>query len=189
MSSSSVAALKLGLSLVLILGVGALPVQHVGWGLLALPVLLVIAVSAKVDVGPLLRRTARALPFLLGLAGLALFQAHGGSRFLALLTKSVVSVCTLQVLIATTPIPELIRALRRAHVPDVLCSTIALLARYLLLIADESKRMRRARAGRTLHASRWALWLALANSIGLLFVRSVQRAERVQAAMRARGGA
>ncbi|MEO6603878.1 MAG: CbiQ family ECF transporter T component [Polyangiaceae bacterium] len=189
MSSSSAVALKLGLSLALIFGVGTLPAQRVGWGLLALPVLLVIAVIAKVDVGVLLRRTARALPFMIGLAGLALFQTHGGARVLGLLTKSVVSVCTLQVLVATTPMPALIRALRRAHVPEVLCSTIALLSRYLFLIADESKRMRRARAGRTLRASRSALWRALANSIGLLFVRCVQRAERVQAAMRARGGA
>jgi cobalt/nickel transport system permease protein len=188
MSSNSAVALKLGLSLAMILGVGALPAQRAGWGLLAIPVLSVIAALAKVELRSLLRRTLKAAPFLLGLASLSLFQNHGGARFFGLFSKSLVSVCTLQLLIATTPMPELIRALRRAHVPEVLCSTVALLSRYLFLIADESKRMRRARAGRTLRASRWALWRALANSVGLLFVRSVQRAERVQAAMRARGG-
>jgi energy-coupling factor transporter transmembrane protein EcfT len=49
--------------------------------------------------------------------------------------------------------------------------------------------MRRARAGRTLRSSRLSLWRALGNSIGLLFVRTVSRAERVHAAMRSRGGA
>jgi cobalt/nickel transport system permease protein len=189
MSRSSAVALKLGLSLALILGVGAVPAQHAGWGLIALPALLAVAALAKVELGPLLRRTAKALPFLLGLATFSLFQVHGGARFFGLFSKSLVSVATLQVLIATTPMPELIRAMRRAHVPEVLCSTVALLSRYLFLIADESQRMRRARAGRTLRGSRWALWRALASSVGLLFVRSVQRAERVQAAMRARGGA
>jgi cobalt/nickel transport system permease protein len=181
--------LKLGASLALIFGVGALPAERACWGLLALPALLVVAVAAKVAPKPLLRRTVAAAPFVLGVASLALFQAHGGARFLGLLAKSSVSVCTLQVLTATTPMPELLQALRRAHVPEILRSTIALLWRYLFLIADESKRMRRARAGRTLRASRFALWRALGNSVGLLFVRSVQRAERVQAAMRARGGA
>ncbi|MES1174989.1 MAG: CbiQ family ECF transporter T component [Myxococcales bacterium] len=188
MRSSSAVALKLGLSLALIFGLGALPAERAGWGLLAIPALLVLAVLAKVELRPVLRRTLKAVPFLLGLSSLALFQAHGGLRFLGLFSKSLVSVCTLQLLIATTPVLELIRALRRAHVPEVLCSTVALLSRYLFLIADESKRMRRARAGRTLRESRWALWRALANAIGLLFVRSVQRAERVQASMRARGG-
>jgi len=188
MSSSSLVALKLGLSLALILGVGALTAERALWGLFALPVLFAIAALARVELWPLLRRIAKALPFLLGLASLALFQDRGGLRFFGLFSKSLVSVATLQVLIATTPMPELIRALRRAHVQEALCSTVALLSRYLFLIADESRRMRRARAGRTLRASRWALWRALGGSVGLLFVRSVQRAERVQAAMRARGG-
>jgi cobalt/nickel transport system permease protein len=94
----------------------------------------------------------------------------------------------LQLLARTTPISELLRALRRARVPEPLCSTISLLHRYSFVLVEESKRMRRARAGRTLHASRVALWRALGSSIGLLFVRSVSRAERVQAAIRARGG-
>jgi cobalt/nickel transport system permease protein len=189
MSRSSVVALKVGLSLALILGVGALPARYAGWGLLALPALLVIAVLFNVALPPLLRGLLKALPFLLCLSSLALFEAQGGLRFLSVFTKSLVSVGTLRVLIATTPMPELLRALRRAHVPEVLCSTVALLSRYLFLIADESRRMRRARAGRTLRESRWAVWRALGTSVGLLFVRSVQRAERVHAAMRARGGA
>jgi cobalt/nickel transport system permease protein len=189
MSRSSAVALKLGSSLALILGVGALPARRAGWGLLAIPLLLIVALACRVEFRPLLRRTLKALPFLLGLSSLSLFQARGGPQFLSIFSKSLVSVGALQLLIATTPMPELIRALRRAHVPEVFCSTLALLSRYLFLIADESKRMRRARAGRTLRESRWALWRALGSSVGLLFVRSVRRAERVQAAMRARGGA
>ncbi len=189
MSRHSVVALKLGLSLALIFWVAALPAQHAWWGLFAFPLLLAASVAAKVELKSLLRRVAKALPFLLGLVTLALFQRHGAARFWGLLVKSTVSLSTLQLLSATTPMPELIFTLRRAHVPEMLCSTIALLARYLALIADESKRMRRARAGRTFRASRCSLWRAHGRSIGLLFVRCVQRAERVQVAMRARGGA
>jgi len=182
-------ALKLGASLALILGVGALPTQRAWWGLCALPVLFALGVWAKVPVRSLILRTLSAAPFVLGVASLALFQHHGLTAFLGLLAKSTVSVSTLQLLSSTTPIAEILSVLRRARVPEVLCTTIALLHRYLFLIADESKRMRRARAGRTLRSSRWALWRQLGNSVGLLFVRAVSRAERVEAAMRARGGA
>jgi cobalt/nickel transport system permease protein len=182
------AALKLGASLALILGVGALPVRLALWGLLALPLLLLCALLAKVRLRALSARLAVALPFVLGVASLSLFKHAGFEQFLALLVKSGVSISTLQLLAQTTPIYELLRVLRRAHVPEVLCTTISLLHRYLFVMADESKRMRRARAGRTLHASRFALWRALGSSIGLLFVRTVSRAERVHTAMRARGG-
>jgi energy-coupling factor transporter transmembrane protein EcfT len=182
------ASLKLGASLALILGVGALPARHALWGLWALPLLLLGALLAKVGLRTLLARLAVALPFVLGVAALALLGHQGFGPFLALLVKSSVSILTLQLLSQTTSIAELLGALRRAHVPEVLCTTISLLHRYSFVMADESKRMRRARAGRTLRSSRLLLWRALGSSIGLLFVRSVSRAERVHAAMRARGG-
>ena len=181
-------ALKLGASLALILGVGALPARFACWGLLAIPPLLAVAWRAGVARRALLKRLLACAPFLLGIAALSLFQPYGAWHFIGLLIKSSVSVLTLQLLASTTPISELLRALRRAQVPEVLCNTIALLHRYLFLVIDESKRMRRARRGRTLRSSRWATWRTLGNSVGLLFVRSVFRAERVQAAIRSRSG-
>jgi energy-coupling factor transporter transmembrane protein EcfT len=181
-------AWKLGASLALILGVGALPAPHALWGLCALPLLALAARYAKLELAALLTRLWLALPFVLGVAGLALLQQRGLERFFALLIKSGVSILTLALLTRTTPLSELLVTLRRARVPEVLCTTISLLYRYLFVLGDESKRMRRARAGRTLRSSRLELWAALAGSIGLLFVRTVSRAERVHAAMRARGG-
>lgn len=189
MSAGTSTARKLGASLALILGVGALPTQYAAWGLLTIPVLLGVARWARVELGIVLRRGLAVAPLLVGVAGLALFQGRGWPVFVGILTKSSVSVLTLQVLTQTTRISELLAALRRAHVPDVLCTTIALLHRYLFLLAEESRRMQRARAGRRLRGGRFALWRALGNSVGLLFVRTVSRAERVQAAMRSRGGA
>jgi cobalt/nickel transport system permease protein len=63
------------------------------------------------------------------------------------------------------------------------------LARYASLLSEENRRMGRARASRTLQTSRWQSWRALGNSLGLLFIRTLSRAERVQVAMRSRGGA
>ena len=183
------AELKLGLSLALTLGLAVLPAESSLWGLWVLPPLLLVARLARLDFRALSWRLAMALPVLLGVASLSLFQAHGLRRSLGLLAKSGLCLLTLQILTGTTPMAELVRALRRMHLPELLCETIALLSRYSESLIDEARRMRRARAGRTLRASRWRMWLALGNSIGLLFVRAVSRAERVQVAMRSRGGA
>lgn len=156
---------------------------------MAIPVLVGVAAWARVELRVLWRRVLGVAPLLVGIAGLALFQGRGWPVFVGILAKTGVSVLTLQLLTQTTRISELLSTLRRAHVPDVLCITIGLSHRYLFLLAEESKRMQRARAGRTLRGGRWALWGALGNSLGLLFVRTLSRAERVQAAMRSRGGA
>lgn len=183
------AGLKLGMALALILGLAALPAERAWWGLFALPLLLAVAKLARVPLRTLLSRWASGAPFLLAAASLAYFQPNGLWLGLALLAKSALCLLTLQLLSSTTPITELVRTLRRLHVPRVLCETIALLTRYSELLGDEARRMRRARAGRSLRSSRWLEWLALGNSLGLLFVRTVSRAERVQSAMRSRGGA
>jgi cobalt/nickel transport system permease protein len=182
------AGLKLGASLVLIMGLAALPAGHAAWGLCALPPLLLITVLARLELKTQLLRLAFALPFLLGVASLAAFQPHGLRTSLGLFLKSALSLFTLQLLGSTTSSSELLRVLRRISVPEPLCDAMLLLARYSSLLIDEARRMRRARAGRTLRASRWLLWRALGSSLGLLFVRTVSRAERVQIAMRSRGG-
>ncbi|HYP99383.1 MAG TPA: CbiQ family ECF transporter T component [Polyangiaceae bacterium] len=183
------AGLKLGVAAALIFGLAALPAERAWWGLCALPPLLALALLARIPIEALLSRWALGAPFLLAAASLGYFQPHGLRVGLALLAKSAVCLLTLQLLIATTPVTELTRTLCRLHLPLVLCETIALLARYSDLLSDEARRMRRARTGRTLRGSRFQEWLALGNSLGLLFVRTVSRAERVQSAMRSRGGA
>jgi cobalt/nickel transport system permease protein len=182
------AALKLGVSLGLILGLAALPAERTLWGLCALLPLLAVALLARLQLRPLLSRLALGVPFLLSVASLALFQPNGLRASAGVLARSATCLLTLQLLASTTPIGELVQTLRRLHLPELLCDAVVLLARYSSLLIDEAQRMRRARAGRTLRASRWLLWRAMANSIGLLFVRTVSRAERVQVAMRARGG-
>jgi cobalt/nickel transport system permease protein len=177
------------LALALILGLAALPAQRAWWGLGALPLLLALAKLSRVPLGRLLSRWALGAPFLLAAASLAYFQPNGLALGLSLLAKSALSLLTLQLLICTTPITELVRTLRRLHVPLVLCETLALLTRYSALLGDEARRMRRARTGRSVQSSRWLEWRALGNSLGLLFVRTVSRAERVHSAMRSRGGA
>jgi len=183
------AGLKLGVSLALIVGLAALPAERAWWGLCALPLLLLVAMLARLSSRTLLRRWALGAPFLLGASSLAWFQPHGSGVALGLFAKSAICLLTLQLLASTTTIAELTRTLRRLRVPAPLCETLALLARYSSLLNDEARRMRRARSGRTFRSSRLLYWHALGSALGLLFIRTVARAERVQSAMRARGGA
>jgi cobalt/nickel transport system permease protein len=59
--------------------------------------------------------------------------------------------------------------------------------RYLFVLVDEGERMRRARASRTFVRRRGHQWQTLATIVGQLFVRASERAERIYAAMCARG--
>jgi cobalt/nickel transport system permease protein len=59
--------------------------------------------------------------------------------------------------------------------------------RYLFVLLDESERMRRARASRTFQRQRRVRWNLLGSVVGQLFVRASERAERIYAAMCARG--
>jgi len=87
----------------------------------------------------------------------------------------------------TTPFSELLGVLRRIHFPALMITTLALMYRYLFVLVDETERMQRARVSRTFTKQRAHVWKSLATVIGQLFVRSTERAERIYAAMSARG--
>jgi len=126
-------------------------------------------------------------PFALGIAVMALFQENGGMVFLSILVKSTLCLFTAILLSNTTPFASLLQTLKRLGMPQLLVSILALMYRYLFVLIDEAERLNRARESRTFTASRVRKWHALASLIGQLFVRSTERAERIYAAMTARG--
>ena len=113
---------------------------------------------------------------------------------LTILARSWLSVLIAVVLTATTPQPELLRALRALRVPRLLVATVEFAYRYLFVVTDEASRMLQARASRSAAVEgrraggsvRWRARVA-GNLVGTLFVRSLERSERVHAAMLARG--
>jgi cobalt/nickel transport system permease protein len=88
---------------------------------------------------------------------------------------------------ATTSIPDILHGLGRLRFPSVVVGIIGFMFRYLDVLADQLRRMRRAMTARG-HDPRW-LWQArpVASSVGVLFVRSYERGERIHGAMLARG--
>lgn len=179
--------IKLAGALAAILAVVLTPFGRV-WPLGMIAVLLLAAAAlSRVPLAFLARRLLLLEPFVLGVASLSLFQPHGGMVFLTVLTRSTICLFAMVLLTAVTPFSDLLRFMRKARVPTLLVTVIALMVRYLFVLVNEGDRLRRARASRTFSRSRRQAWRSLASVTAQLFVRSSERGERVYAAMRARG--
>jgi cobalt/nickel transport system permease protein len=181
------AGLKLGGALTIILGTVLLPLHVTAWfagvGLL----LLLVAGLSRLPPLFLLRRLLELSPFVLGVALVNAFQPATRATFLGLALKSILCLLTVILVSNTTPFSEILRLLQRVRVPALLITTMALMHRYLFVLADEAERMSRARASRTFLPDRRRRWQTLATVVGQLFVRATERAERIYDAMCARG--
>lgn len=208
------ARVKLVLALAFILTNSLLPVGAWPAYLLMLALVLSAAVLADLGLGFALKRSALALPFVLAalpllftVDGPALFSlplgfatltatAPGLERFASLALKSWVSVQAAVLLAAVTPFPELLGAMRALRVPKLLVAIIGLMWRYLFVLVDEAMRLMRARQARSsvsdlpgLHPGGTLAWRARTTGgmAGSLFVRSMDRSDRIYTAMVSRG--
>ncbi len=135
----------------------------------------------------MLKRLLLLEPFVFGIAILAFFQENGAIVFVSIVIRSTLSLLTILLLTNTTPFAEVLQVLRKYHFSPLFVTVLALMYRYLFVLIDEVERMQRARRSRLFQRNRLQLWRMLSTMIGQLFVRSSERAERIYAAMCARG--
>ncbi|MCH7230681.1 cobalt ECF transporter T component CbiQ [Glycomyces sp. L485] len=104
-----------------------------------------------------------------------------------LIAKATLGVWAALLLAATTPVADLLAGLSRLRCPEILLQITAFAIRYAHLTVAELAQMRRARLARC-DDPRF-LWQAgaLARGLGVVFIRSFERGERVWQAMAARG--
>jgi len=126
-------------------------------------------------------------PFVLGVAILAVFQPGGWRLFLFLVAKCTLCLMVMVLLSNTTPFADLLRVLKNWRMPALLVTTLSLMYRYVFVLVDEAQRMKRARMSRTFTPQRARTWHTMATVVSRLFIRSSERAERIYAAMCARG--
>jgi len=181
--------------------------------ILYLALVLSAALLARLSPVFLFKRALIALPFVLAAVPLLFFgppplstihflpglqvpySPAGLWRFLSIALKSWIAVQAAIVLSATTRFPDLLLAFRRLRVPALFIAIVGLMWRYLFVIRDEVVRMLRARTSRStaapgsLKSGSSVLWRARVTGgmAGSLFLRSLERSERVYAAMLARG--
>lgn len=181
------AAVKLVVAVALVLTTVLLPVSRpLGFALVAAALLIVAALS-RIPPAFLAKRLLLLEPLALGVAVLAIFQPGGWRVFAVVMVRTNLCLLTMILLSNTTPFANLLRVLQRVRVPSLMVTTLALMYRYLFVLADEVGRMSRARASRTFSAQRRLMWWSLAGIVSQLFIRSTERAERIYAAMCARG--
>lgn len=105
----------------------------------------------------------------------------------AVIVKNSLAFVAMMTLAGITPFPRLLQALGRLGVPPVLLATLHFMHRYLFVLTDELGRMIQARRARNFRRSGRLDWGLLTGLIGVLFLRAMERGERVHAAMLARG--
>lgn len=180
-------AVKLGGSLCIIAALIASPLSYSWFFVVAGGLLILLTALSRIPWKFIVRRLLLLEPFVLGIAVMALLQPDGQIIFLTVVVKSTLCLLTIILLSNTTPFAELLNTLRRIGLPRLLVTILALMYRYIFVLIDEAERLNRARESRTFSESRLQKWYSLASLVGQLFVRSTERAERIFAAMLARG--
>jgi cobalt/nickel transport system permease protein len=170
-----------------------------------------VGVASQLGVGFIQRRAVVALPFALAAVtvlfstpGRPLLRAQvlswqlaltdaGLIRFVSIVLKSWLSVQMAVVLTASTSFPTLLQAMRSLRLPRVLVAIAGFTYRYIFVIGDEALRLMRARAARSSapdgEGGASVFWRARVTGqmVGSLFLRSIERSERIYDAMLARG--
>ncbi|MDA8100618.1 MAG: cobalt ECF transporter T component CbiQ [Nitrospiraceae bacterium] len=112
--------------------------------------------------------------------------AAGWLSFISILLKFLLTISAALILIATTSFPGVCQALRRLGAPALFVSQLLFLYRYLFVLLEETMRIVRARDLRSFGKRGMEAKVA-ARIIGGLFLRTVERAERIYRAMLSRG--
>ena len=205
------ARVKLVMTLGFIFAVATLPPgKWAAFGAMQVLVWLAAGVS-RVGLPRVLLRSLVALPFILialpsmfTRPGVPLFDLNliffiatatleGLEFFVSVLLKSWTSVTAACILTATTPPMRLLEALRALRLPAILVSIVMLMYRYLFVLVEEAQRMMRARAARSAaigkNSGGTLVWRAKSagGMAGSLFIRTLDRSERIYLAMLARG--
>jgi cobalt/nickel transport system permease protein len=182
--------------------------------ILLFALILSVEVVSDLGVGYVLKRAVLAFPFVLAalpvifttpgtvLVSIPLgpwtltASLPGLERFLSIAFKSWVSVQAAIVLAASTPFPDLLVAMRAVRVPRLLVAIFGLMWRYLFVLVDEVLRLLRARAARSgvsanakLKTGGSLTWRArvAGGMAGSLFLRALERSDRIYLAMVSRG--
>jgi cobalt/nickel transport system permease protein len=142
-------------------------------------------IAARLPVDGMLRRAAVVLPFSLTLAAIT-WIAGEPRRALMVVEKSFLSAAAALLLVASTPLPQLLRGLEMLGTPRFLLMVAQFVYRYLFVIAEQGHRMRVAALCRG-GSFRRKGFRAAAGMLGVLFARSYERADRIHRAMISRG--
>lgn len=111
---------------------------------------------------------------------------RGWITFFSIIVRGILSLQALMLLVASTGIYQICRALQQLGLPTLLSAQIYMIMRYIRLIVEQALSMQQARAARgfgqkSYPMKMWGLF------VGQLLLRSVRRGEEIGQAMASRG--
>jgi len=166
------------------------------YGLMIISLLMI----AQLPVFTILKRATVEIPFLLfaflmpfvaggekiEFLGVALSK-EGALSAASIITKGTIGVLTAILLSGSTPSREVIRGFKLLRMPSLLVQIMSFMLRYVHVVTAELERMRISRMSRGFMERGIRDWKFIANTAGVLFIRSYERGERVHTSMIARG--
>ncbi|HTA45512.1 MAG TPA: energy-coupling factor transporter transmembrane component T [Bryobacteraceae bacterium] len=179
------AAAKILVTLVLLISIATLTGDALAACGLYLALLLLGGVASRLPVLSLLRAAAAVLPFALCFA---LVSALAGepARAVMLIVRGYLSGLAAVLLIATTPMPDLIAGLDWLRAPAFVLQVMQFLYRYLIVLMGEAGAIRQASLARA-GSIRNLQFRQAAAAIAVLFARTWSRALVIHQAMVSRG--
>jgi cobalt/nickel transport system permease protein len=110
----------------------------------------------------------------------------GWISFLSIMMKFLLTITSALLLIATTSFPGICYALQKLGMPEIFVSQLLFLYRYLFVLTQETMRIVRARDMRSF-GNKGKGMKTFIQIAGTLFLRTVERSERIYRAMLSRG--
>ncbi len=170
--------------------------------------LLILAISllTRVTPGQILKRMCILIPFVLFIAMFVPFVKvghvcwslkigywkldvtyEGAWTFLNIIVKSSLSILLLVIASSTTTFSDFLSGLDLFRLPRLLVMLMSFMYRYIFVLLDEAKRLMRARSLRYFGSRYREQFRVVGYMVGVLFIRTFERAERIYSAMILRG--
>lgn len=160
---------------------------------------VIVTALAEIPYKAIAKRTFVALPFVVfaGISNLIFDREKvmllsgvvittGVLSFATLIVRTVLSVSAILILVATTKFTDITRQLQRLHVPMFVVNLIEMIYRYLTVLVEEASVMMTAYRLRN-PKYKYPHIKHMGTFVGHLFLRSIDRAERIYNAMKCRG--
>lgn len=151
-------------------------------------ILSVLLIFSRIPFLFMFKKSLTVIPFvILIVIFIPFIKEDGIILFWSIVMKSYLSIFSMILLTSSTRFTKLLKGLERLKLPKVFIMIISFMYRYSFLLIDEVQRMERSRKCRTFEKKRSLRILKiLSNIVGVLFLRSYERGERVYLAMRSR---
>ncbi|HLG30095.1 MAG TPA: cobalt ECF transporter T component CbiQ [Candidatus Brocadiales bacterium] len=197
---------KLIFSLVFLISMVLTPIKEIERFGFYFALILIIIFIARISPVYVFKRSVIVIPFILVVAGLAVFFTEGRvikeidftifklrftyegiSILLNALVKSWLSVVALTTIMLTTRFEDLLRGVELLKAPQIIVIMMSFMYRYIFVLIDEAAHLMQARNIRYFGGRFLSQIPVLGNMVGILFIRTYERAERIYAAMAVRG--